>query len=58
LALEAAAGLGKEPVDFPETYFFQVSYSLIRPYRPENIKAVYVSGDSMVFMLFPLGIPL
>jgi phage repressor protein C with HTH and peptisase S24 domain len=48
LAQEAAAGQGREAEDYPEKQYFQVPFSLIRPHRPENLKAVYVSGDSMV----------
>jgi phage repressor protein C with HTH and peptisase S24 domain len=47
-AQEAAAGYGREAEDYPETQYFQVPFSLIRPYRPENLKAVHVSGDSMI----------
>ena len=45
---EAAAGRGREVEDYPQTRGLQVPYSLIRPYRPEHLKALYVSGDSMV----------
>jgi SOS-response transcriptional repressor LexA len=45
---EAAAGYGREVVEYPEKQYFQVPFSLIRPYRPNNLKAVYVSGDSMI----------
>jgi phage repressor protein C with HTH and peptisase S24 domain len=45
---EAAAGQGREVEDYLEKQFFQVPFSLIRPHRPENLKAVYVSGDSMI----------
>jgi len=45
---EAAAGRGRDTEDFPEKSFFNIPYSLIRPHRPENLKAVYVSGDSMI----------
>ena len=44
---EAAAGPGREAQDYPEERCLQVPVSLIRPHRPENLKAVYVSGDSM-----------
>jgi len=27
--------------------YFPVPYDFVRPHRPENLKAVYVSGDSM-----------
>jgi len=45
---EAAAGRGREIEDHPEKSHFNIPFSLIRPYRPENLKAVYVSGDSMI----------
>lgn len=45
---EAAAGRGREAENFPSHSLFMVPSSLIRPHRPENLKAVYVSGDSMV----------
>jgi len=45
---EAAAGRGRDTEDHSEKSFFNIPYSLIRPHRPENLKAVYVSGDSMV----------
>ena len=44
---EAAAGRGREVQDHIEKNFFNIPYSLIRPHRPENLKAVHVSGDSM-----------
>ena len=44
---EAAAGRGRDTEDYPEKSYFNVPYSLIRPHRPENLKGVYVSGDSM-----------
>jgi len=45
---EAAAGRGREVEDYPEKSYFNIPFSLIRPHRPENLKAVYVSGDSMI----------
>jgi len=45
---EAAAGRGREADDHPEKSYFNIPHSLIRPHRPENLRAVYVSGDSMV----------
>jgi len=42
------AGSGREAEDYPEMNYLNVPYSLIRPNRPENLKAVYVSGDSMI----------
>jgi len=44
---EAAAGYGREAEDYIEKQFFCIPYSLIRPHHTENLKAVYVSGDSM-----------
>jgi len=44
---EAAAGRGRDTEDHPEKSYFNIPYSLILPHRPENLKAVYVSGDSM-----------
>ena len=44
---EAAAGRGREVENYPEKSYFNIPFSLIRPHRPENLKAVYVSGDSM-----------
>ena len=45
---EAAAGRGHEVEDNSEKSHFNIPFSLIRPHRPENLKAVYVSGDSMI----------
>ena len=45
---EAAAGPGRETEDYAEKQHFQVPFSLIRLHRPDNLKAVYVSGDSMI----------
>jgi SOS-response transcriptional repressor LexA len=48
LEQEAAAGHGRDAAEYPEKRGFQVPRSLISPYRPEKLQAVYVSGDSMV----------
>jgi SOS-response transcriptional repressor LexA len=48
LEQEAAAGRGREALDYPEKHSFQVPRSLVSPYRPERLQAVYVAGDSMV----------
>jgi SOS-response transcriptional repressor LexA len=48
LEQEAAAGQGRETEDYPEKRTFQVPRSLVSPYRPERLQAVYVAGDSMV----------
>ena len=45
---EAAAGRGRDAEDHPDRSFFNIPYSLIRPHRSENLRAVYVSGDSMM----------
>ena len=45
---EAAAGPGREIQDFTEKQCISVLYDLLRPYKPENLKAVHVSGDSMI----------
>jgi len=45
---EAAAGSGMEVYDYPEKRTFLVPRSLIAPYKPEKLQAVYVAGDSMI----------
>ena len=45
---EAAAGQGKEVEDYIEKHAFQVPRSIIAPYKPEKLLAVYVAGDSMI----------
>ena len=45
---EVAAGSGIEAQDYPEKRTFQVPRSLISPYKPDKLLAVYVSGDSMI----------
>jgi len=45
---EAAAGCGKEITDFIPHSTFLIPRSLVAPYRPEKLKAVYVAGDSMI----------
>jgi len=44
---EAAAGRGREVADYIEKWYFSVPYDFVRSHRAENLKAVYVSGDSM-----------
>jgi phage repressor protein C with HTH and peptisase S24 domain len=44
---EAAAGRGRDAIDYLEKHSFQVPRSLVSPYRPERLQAVYVAGDSM-----------
>jgi len=44
---EAAAGHGREIEDNAERSMLPVPRSLISPHRPDRLRAVYVSGDSM-----------
>ena len=44
---EASAGRGREAEHYSQKTYLNVPFSLIRPHRPENLKAVNVSGDSM-----------
>ena len=48
LELEAAAGRGRELEDYPEKHSFRLPLSVIAPYKPDKLKAVYVAGDSMI----------
>ena len=45
---EAAAGHGREINEFPELKYLPIPKSFFYPHKPENLKAVYVSGDSMI----------
>jgi len=45
---EAAAGHGREIDEFPEVKYLPIPKSFFYPHKPENLKAVYVSGDSMI----------
>jgi phage repressor protein C with HTH and peptisase S24 domain len=45
---EAAAGQGREIDDYAGKQALRVPPSLISPYRPEKLQAVYVAGDSMI----------
>ena len=47
-SLYAAAGRGREIDDYSSHSSFLIPNSLIRPHRPGNVRAVYVSGDSMI----------
>jgi len=47
LEQEAAAGQGREIEDYIEKRFLPVLADFLRPHNPANLKAVYVSGDSM-----------
>jgi phage repressor protein C with HTH and peptisase S24 domain len=48
LEQEAAAGQGKEIADYIEKQYIPILYDFLRPHNPQNLKAVYVSGDSMI----------
>jgi SOS-response transcriptional repressor LexA len=48
LEQEAAAGHGKEIADYIEKQYIPILYDFVRQHKPENLKAVYVSGDSMI----------
>ena len=45
---EAAAGFGREIDEFPELRYLPIPKSFFYPHKSENLKAVYVSGDSMI----------
>jgi len=45
---EAAAGRGREIADYIEKQYIPLPYDLLRPHNPQNLKAVHVSGDSMI----------
>jgi SOS-response transcriptional repressor LexA len=45
---EAAAGRGIYIEDYPETSAIPVPQALIHPHKPSRLKAVFVSGDSMI----------
>jgi SOS-response transcriptional repressor LexA len=45
---QAAAGRGIVIEDYAEKHSIPVPASIIAPHRPNNLKAVYVKGDSMV----------
>ena len=45
---QAAAGRGREIEDYSEERSLKVPLSLIAPHRPERLRAVFVSGDSMI----------
>jgi phage repressor protein C with HTH and peptisase S24 domain len=47
LEQEAAAGRGREVEDYANKSSLRLPRSLIAPYRPEKLLAVYVAGDSM-----------
>jgi SOS-response transcriptional repressor LexA len=45
---EAAAGKGIYIEEYPETSTIAVPQALIHPHKPSRLKAVFVSGDSMI----------
>jgi SOS-response transcriptional repressor LexA len=45
---EAAAGKGITIEDYAEVSVISIPQALIRPYSPSKLKAVFVSGDSMI----------
>jgi phage repressor protein C with HTH and peptisase S24 domain len=45
---EAAAGQGRDIQDYIEKQYIPILYDFLRPHNPQNLKAVYVSGDSMI----------
>jgi len=45
---EAAAGRGREIEEYSERRAIQIPLSLVAPHQPGKLRAVYVSGDSMV----------
>jgi len=48
LEQEAAAGKGREISYYIEKQYIPILYDFLRPHNPQNLKAVHVSGDSMV----------
>jgi len=47
LEQEAAAGHGREAEEYANKRVLKLPPSLIAPYKPEKLQAVYVAGDSM-----------
>jgi len=45
---EAAAGPGREIQDHIEKQYIPILYNILRPHKSENLRAVHVSGDSMI----------
>ena len=45
---EAAAGQGRDIQEYIEKQYIPILYDFLRPHNPANLKAVYVSGDSMI----------
>jgi len=48
LEQEAAAGKGSEVQEYSNRQTLRLPLSLIKPYKPEKLQALYVSGDSMI----------
>jgi SOS-response transcriptional repressor LexA len=48
LEQEAAAGHGREVEDYVNKSTLRLPRSLITPYQPEKLQAIYVAGDSMI----------
>jgi len=48
LEQEAAAGHGREVDEYANKRSLRLPVSLIAPYKPEKLQAVYVAGDSMI----------
>jgi len=48
LEQEAAAGHGREVEEYINKRTLRIPMSLIAPYKPEKLQAVYVTGDSMI----------
>lgn len=47
LEQEAAAGHGREAEEYASKRLLRLPLSLIAPYKPDKLQAVYVAGDSM-----------
>jgi SOS-response transcriptional repressor LexA len=45
---EAAAGRGREIEEYQKKTMVPVPGDLLRPWKPSSVRAVYVSGDSMI----------
>ena len=45
---QAAAGRGREIETHMESNCIPVFYEILRPHNPKNLKAIHVSGDSMI----------
>jgi SOS-response transcriptional repressor LexA len=45
---EAAAGSGRQLEDYVEKQYIPILYDFLHPHNPKNLRAVNVSGDSMI----------